>query len=582
MATGQVNRILHSLRRLAEGRGLAGQTDGQLLDGFISRRDESAFEELLRRHGPMVLGVCRRVLGHVHDAEDAFQATFMVLVRKARSVVPRDLVGHWLYGVAYRVALQAQAKGSRRRAREKQVSNMPHPTTPAPEPAGELGALLDLELSRLPEKYRVPVVLCDLEGRPRRAAARQMGVPEGTLSSRLAAARKLLARRLARHGLAVSGPALAAALAGGATQAGVPPALALSTAKAAAAGAAADAVALGLLSARAAALTEGVIKMMLISKLKAIGAVLVALGMLSSGAGLMTLTADEPRPGTPVAQAKKVNVAQPAVTPNLAPPADRFVLLADFDDEEAQGGKLLRIDGGDATGDHLALLHSGALRKFVNCRVCHAEHPGPPADPKAKAKQADRVIELLWQALDPNAGPAPGAAPLGIVNWRSGQNDLRWHYVVPKQKVTAQVHDQDVIIIRLPKKGGAAADREFLRRVCLDLAGRTPTPLEMHYFLEDKDAQKHYRIVEKLIGPSGTGAEGGRLLLLVPANSDDRAARAEAYVKEKLGKKELTAAEKQLLQKALEFAEKEQPGAASGLEWQAEWFLPKAVQPKKK
>ncbi len=119
MAAGQANRIVHHLRWIAHGCAERAQTDGKLLECFISRQDESAFEELLRRHGPMVLGVCRRLLSNAHDADDAFQATFMVLVRKARSVVPRELVGHWLYGVACRVALHAQAQASRRRAREK-------------------------------------------------------------------------------------------------------------------------------------------------------------------------------------------------------------------------------------------------------------------------------------------------------------------------------------------------------------------------------------------------------------------------------------------------------------------------------
>src|SRR5437588_6351038 len=179
MAAGQVNRIMHQLRWLAHGCAQRDRSDGQLLEQFIGARDEHAFEELLRRHGPMVLGVCRRLLGHAQDAEDAFQATFMVLVRRARSVMPRELVGNWLYGVAYRVALDAQARSSRRRAREKQVQDMPHPTTPPTDLDPDLRPLLDRELSRLPEKYRVPIVLCDLEGRTRKDVARQLGVPEG-------------------------------------------------------------------------------------------------------------------------------------------------------------------------------------------------------------------------------------------------------------------------------------------------------------------------------------------------------------------------------------------------------------------
>src|SRR5262249_2233965 len=147
-------------------------TDGQLLERFLARREESAFTALVQRHGPMVLGVCRRLLHNEHDAEDAFQATFLVLVRKAASIVPREMVGNWLYGVAYRTAQEAKAEAARRRAREQQVKDMPPRQAAATERLDELRALLDQELSRLPDKYRVPVVLCDLEGRTRKEAAR--------------------------------------------------------------------------------------------------------------------------------------------------------------------------------------------------------------------------------------------------------------------------------------------------------------------------------------------------------------------------------------------------------------------------
>src|SRR5271165_4953421 len=138
-------------------------SDGQLLASFVARRDEAAFAALVCRHGQMVFGVCQRVLHHAQDAEDAFQATFLVLARKAGSVVPRELVGNWLYGVAYRTALKAKAVAARRRVRERQVVEMPEPPAPSGDVWPDLRPLLDRELERLPEKYRVPVVLCDLE-----------------------------------------------------------------------------------------------------------------------------------------------------------------------------------------------------------------------------------------------------------------------------------------------------------------------------------------------------------------------------------------------------------------------------------
>jgi RNA polymerase sigma factor (sigma-70 family) len=256
----------------------AGLSDGQLLSRFVATRDEASFAALVRRHGPMVLGVCRRVLGDFHDAEDAFQATFLVLARKASSVVQRESLGCWLHGVARHTALRAGATIARRRGREKRVEHMPHAAAAAPEPLDWL-PLLDRELGRLPEKYRAAIVLCDLEGRTRREAARLLAVPEGTLSSRLATGRTMLARRLSGCGLTLSGGAMAMAISAGAASAQVPAALVTTTVKAAALVAAGQAAAL---STPAALLMKGVIHAMLLKKLRlAVGTVmlLAALGM---------------------------------------------------------------------------------------------------------------------------------------------------------------------------------------------------------------------------------------------------------------------------------------------------------------
>jgi RNA polymerase sigma factor (sigma-70 family) len=250
-------------------------TDGQLLECFVTHRDEAAFEALVRLHGPMVLGVCRRVLGNVHDAEDAFQATFLVLVRKAASIGQRELLGNWLYGVAYRTALDARAATSRRRQREKQVSVMPEPeAADRTDLWCDLRPLLDQELNRLPNKYRVSIVLCDLEGRTRREVAQHLGIPEGTLSGRLTTARRLLARRLTRRRLTLSSGVLAAALSQGAAPACVPSPLLVSTVQSAMAVAAGKEAA-GVVSAEVAALTEGVLKAMFVTRLKITAAVLL-------------------------------------------------------------------------------------------------------------------------------------------------------------------------------------------------------------------------------------------------------------------------------------------------------------------
>src|SRR5438105_3947792 len=147
------------------------QTDGQLLARFVTTRDEASFAALVRRHGPMVLGVCRRVLHNAHDAEDAFQATFLVLVRKAASVKPRWLVGNWLYGVAYRTALESKRASARRSRRERQVREMPKSEGADQNAWSDLQPILDQELSRLSDKYRVILLLCDIEGKTRKATA---------------------------------------------------------------------------------------------------------------------------------------------------------------------------------------------------------------------------------------------------------------------------------------------------------------------------------------------------------------------------------------------------------------------------
>jgi RNA polymerase sigma factor (sigma-70 family) len=284
MATGQQNGVIRCLRRIVLLQDGERMTDGQLLDCFLAERDEAAFEVLVRRHGAMVQGVCRRVLHNPHDAEDAFQATFLVLVRKAASIKRREQLSNWLYGAAYRAALEAKA----RRPRERQVSPMPEPETPVAELWHDLRPLLDLELSRLPDKYRSAIVLCDLEGRTRKEAARRLGVAEGTLSGRLTTARRRLARRLARHGLMVTGCGLATVLSQNASAACVPASLVAATVQAAPAAAAGLTAATGLISVKVAALTQGVLKAMLMTKLKSLTAVVLAIALISGGAGLIT------------------------------------------------------------------------------------------------------------------------------------------------------------------------------------------------------------------------------------------------------------------------------------------------------
>jgi RNA polymerase sigma factor (sigma-70 family) len=208
-------------------------SDRQLLERFTRHDDQAAFTALVRRHGPLVLGVCRRVLRQEADAEDAFQAVFLVLARKARSVCWGDSVGGWLYGVAYRVAHKARVARARRQRREARAGR-PVDTTPATSaPWSELQAVLDEELQHLPAAFRTPLVLCYLEGRTQDEAARQLGWSLGALRGRLWRGRELLRSRLARRGLSLGSVLVALALSHSAAPAAVPVGLAAATVQAA-------------------------------------------------------------------------------------------------------------------------------------------------------------------------------------------------------------------------------------------------------------------------------------------------------------------------------------------------------------
>src|SRR4051812_36781043 len=284
----QMNEVVQFLRSTALRHKDHGPlTDGQLLDRFIEQRDPAAITGLVQRHAPMVWGVCRRHLRNHHDAEDAFQATFLVLVRKAPDVPGRAVAG-WLYGVARQTAVRLRATAVKRGRRETQVVAMPEPTAAEVRDA-DLQTVLDEELGRLPDHYRGVIVLCDLEGMTRKEAARQLGVPEGSVASRLARARMLLAKRLTQRGVVFSGGSVSAALSAGSASASAPPALVASTIEAASLLAAGGAA--GVVSAKVAALTEGVVKAMFTTKIKGGLTVVLVVGLaLAGAAGLIDLT----------------------------------------------------------------------------------------------------------------------------------------------------------------------------------------------------------------------------------------------------------------------------------------------------
>jgi RNA polymerase sigma factor (sigma-70 family) len=407
MSSSPLTRVIRQLRQAALARDGAGLTDGQLLDAFLARREEAAFEALVRRHGGLVFGVCRRLVGNADDAADAFQAVFLVLVRKAATLRGREFLGSWLYTVAYRTAWKARAARHRRRARETQVPTMPEPAVEPREADPELLALLDQELLALPEKYRVPVILCELEGRSRKEVAAKLRIPEGTLSSRLATARRRLAGGLARRGVTLPAGALAA-LAAQAAGACPPGTLIGSTVKAAMLVAAGGAAA-GVISAQAGALAEGVLKAMLLTKLKIATACLLALGIVGGGATALAyrgLAGEQPEAADPPAPPREPR--KPPAQVAQETPALRAVNVAGHVDAVAWSpdGRLLatlsrtteQVDGQARTTGHAIKLwdaRTGQLKRTL----AEDPRPGPLGGRQSVAFAPDgkTLASLLWR-----------------------------------------------------------------------------------------------------------------------------------------------------------------------------------------
>ncbi len=281
MATGS-NTALRDFQTLFQLGTIASQSDAELLGHFLAQSGaeaEIAFAAVVARHGPMVLRVCRRIVSDPLDAEDAFQVTFLVLARKARAIARRDSLANWLYGVAVRTAREVRATAARRRQREGQMKERLRAKVPIGRPDDDLQSILDEELSKLPEPFRAAVVLCDLEDKTHKEAARILGVPVGTVSSRLVRARSLLRVRLTRRGLDPS----AADPPRDQTTMTVPPPLLMATSRAAAQVAFHGSLT-GVVPAYLANITQGVLKTMLIAKLTSKGMILSATLLLSLGA----------------------------------------------------------------------------------------------------------------------------------------------------------------------------------------------------------------------------------------------------------------------------------------------------------
>src|SRR5262245_38783436 len=440
MATNQINHVIQGLRKAFLLQHGAEQTDKQLLDRFINHREGAPLEMLVRRHGLMVWGVCRRLLPNHQDAEDAFQATFLVLVRKATSIVPREMVGNWLYGVANQTALKVRAATARRGSRERQVTDMPEPTL-EPDLWDDLEAVLDRELSRLPDRYRAAIILCDLEGKTRKEAARQLGCPEGTVASRLATARKLLAKRLARHGLVVSAGALAATFSRNAAATTVPNSVVSSSINIGALVTAGGAAGAGLVSRGVAALVEGVIKTMLLRRLLKGTMVLLVTGMIALSCGVLVGEQQEGLPDgvreKPRSNRAEATKERPSLKTGNKSPRNEKLLISG------------RVDGpGGKPVAQARVVVLGAVQRPHRGRVGEERHE---AVAEGRADKAGRFrieverakVKRCWflQAL----ASAPGFG----LGWR----DLRKDAV------------QSDVVLRLPAE-------QVIRGRLIDLAGR--------------------------------------------------------------------------------------------------------------
>jgi RNA polymerase sigma factor (sigma-70 family) len=406
--------LLERLRGVLPRPAAGELSDGQLLERYLAGREEAAFALLLRRHGPMVLGVCRRVLRQEQAAEDAFQATFLVLVRRAEAIRPRERVGPWLYGVAYRTALKARTLAARRRQVERDAAR-PAALVEARDP-DDLRPLLDQHLSRLPDCYRVPLVLCDLQGRARRDVARQLGLPEGTLSSRLARARALLGRRLGRRGAALSAGAVAAVLCGEA-RAALPEPLVAATARAAVSLAAGQA---GAVPAQILLVTEGVLRAMTIAKFRVAAAALVSLAVIGLGGGVLTHRALAGKPAGLHERDRGEDAPKAAQQIDDRLIRDRLIRVEVQMPRGGDGGEpVIRVDGRPVKKDRLAGALSRAagdgrvagLRIEADAEAPHAAviavldaaaaaaiprvYIGPPRDKDAKEETGPSVVAVV-------------------------------------------------------------------------------------------------------------------------------------------------------------------------------------------
>jgi RNA polymerase sigma factor (sigma-70 family) len=543
------NRLLPQLVRIVLSASPAVRSDSQLLGDFLSTREESAFRTLVLRHGPMVLGVCRRILSDGHLAEDAFQATFLVLARRAGSIVPREQVGPWLYGVATRTAWKARGQSLRRLARESTSTVPPEPVVYPDESWDDVLPILDEEIARLPEKLRLAVVLCDLQGRPQRQVAKELGIPVSTLANRLAAARRQLAARLTDRGVTLSVAGLSTLLAGGIGIA-IPPTLTAATIRSALGTEVPPAVS---------QLSEGVMKMFAIHKLRStiattvLGSAFLLLAGLIAAPVLQAEPTDKAK--TPPKTASASGEAEvddltwlirlsKAVRQTDPTEIEKAYFLSDADKQ-----KRSKVRGWMTV--HGSLQNCNACHQDVtwkghspdDVRIWHQPHDGKvQLDNSSFKVQFERfsLSDVIQHAVtvgkQPEAGDvvaikAPGQpvakdtatptpAATSYLETLTGIRKTLVELQRLKPDVRTEIEKIDLEIAKLRANRDRLAvsdlseihyflafdrsedDAAYLTRWMRESFKRTPTNLETRYFLDDKDPKKR----QKLAGWTGKPA----------------------------------------------------------------------------
>ncbi len=411
MATAQLGTLLRHIHHLASGGGEEPRADRQLLEDFAARRDEAAFAALVSRHGPMVLRVCRRVLHHEQDAEDAFQAAFLVLAQNARSIRRCEALAAWLHGVAYRTAMKLRRTAARRRNHEARFKELAPQVVPGPR-WNDVQAVLDEEVQRLPPPLREIFVLRVLEGRSGPEAAATLGIEEGTASSRLTRARQRLRGRLRRRGIELSALLSALAVADGAGRAALPLALARTTLRCGLAAAGGSAA--GVIPSHVGALAAGAGRAVFLAKSKSAMAMLMAVGLLAASTGALTYWLNRStdsgecsphaprenytRAGTVLGAAGKASEPPAAVAEEEPkPPTRRPAAGAGH-----QAGDAIQVSGRVLDPDGQPV---GGAKLYQTVRVEFIEHDPPPAPKSRGASGRDGRFRFTVAKADWPANP---------------------------------------------------------------------------------------------------------------------------------------------------------------------------------